>query len=112
MYTSTTAVTACKQDGGEGGGRSPILTNIAKDLWEYCLKRKITLTTELLLDNKMGEQECVNQEHKQLEVESKDICSDEFAMGSSRDGPVCGQIKCAAREVHELETCPFYYGNR
>lgn len=63
-------------------------------------------------DSRLGKQECVNHEHKQLEVESQDICSDEFAMGSSRDGPVCGQIKCAAREVHELETGPICCGNR
>uniref|UniRef100_A0A8W8JUE2 Uncharacterized protein n=1 Tax=Magallana gigas TaxID=29159 RepID=A0A8W8JUE2_MAGGI len=63
-------------------------------------------------DSRLGEQECVNHEHQQLEVESQDICSDKFVMGSSRNGPVCGQIKCTAREVHELETRPICYGNR
>ena len=31
-----------------GGTKSPILTSIAKDLWEYCLGKKITLTAEHL----------------------------------------------------------------
>ena len=29
-----------------GGTKSSILTDIAKDLWEYCLAKKITLTAE------------------------------------------------------------------
>lgn len=42
---NTTAVTYVNK---MGGTKSPILTNIAKDLWEYCLERKITLTAEHL----------------------------------------------------------------
>ena len=41
-------VTAVTYVNKMGGTKSPILTEIAKDLWEYCLAKKITLTAEHL----------------------------------------------------------------
>lgn len=92
-----------------GGTKSRILTNIGKDLWEYCMERKITLTAEHLPGSLNQTADWESRNVSTMSTNSWRLNPKIFAQinsGSSRDGPVCGQIKCTAREVHELKTRP------
>ena len=81
------------------GEKSPILTEIAKDLWEYCIAKKRTLTGEYFPGflNQTVDWESRNvstEKYKQLETEHSDISVNRFIMGSSGNGLMGGQTEC------------------
>jgi hypothetical protein len=109
-------VTAVTYVNKMGGTKSPILTSIAKDLWEYCLGKKITDSRtpswNSQPDSRLGKQECVQYKYKQLETEPQNICSNKSTMGSFGNRFVCRQTEWTTGEIHELETRPNCCGYR
>ena len=70
-----------------------------KDLWEYCLAKKITLTGEhfpgfLIQTTDWESRNVSTKKYIQLQTEPSDIYTDGFAMGSSRNGLDCRQTEC------------------
>ena len=94
---------------GMGGTKNQELTAISKEIWQYLLKRKITITAEYLtrVNECRGRQGIqANQGFKGMETKPNNLHEIVSNKGNSRDGSVCFEGITPITPLHILENRP------
>ena len=97
------------------GGSSPVLASLVYEIWQWCLQRKIYLSTQHIpgfLDYAADQESRVDRDSSDWKLDPTVFACLNSLWGSPRDGLVCNPTHKSITKVCELETRPGGRSNR